>query len=116
MRDKKLNIVPILILFYVVICIYILVTFMFHELAWKDGEIYTSYFLKMSAVSFPIGIIVSILVDFIFSFIGVGQKITALTLWALMTIAGALQWFVLIPECYKYIKKSLLTVGSNRDK
>jgi len=107
MRENKLNIFSILIAFYGVICIYILVSFLFHELAWKDGEIYTIYFLKISAVSFPVGIIVSIVVDLIFSFIGVNQKITALTLWALMTIAGGLQWFVLIPACYKYIKKRI---------
>ncbi len=105
MSKKRRIIFLFLIVSYGAACSYFLISFLLHDLAWKDGEIYTFYFLKMSAVSFPIGIVASTIGDYICSFIGINQKITSITLWALMTITGGLQWFVLIPGCYKILKQ-----------
>lgn len=97
----------IVILLYIALCVYILTSYVLHERAWLDGEIYTIYFFKMSVISFPLGLIVSIVADYALSFLNLGQKTSALTLWALMTITGALQWFVVLPTCYSGIKRKI---------
>lgn len=100
-----------LIVTYGAVCSYILTSFLFHDLVWKDGEIYTIFFLKMSIISFPIGIVASTVGDYICSFIKIDQKITGITLWALMTITGGLQWFYLIPRCYKFLEQRMRKRG-----
>lgn len=108
MSSKKSRyIFPVIAITYILLCVYILASYLLHKRAWIDGEIYTIYFFKMSIISFPLGIVVNIAADYVMSFINLSQKTSVLTLWVLMTITGAMQWFVVLPKCYSIIKRKI---------
>lgn len=96
------------------LCVYTLLSYWLSEPAWKDSELYTLYFLKMTALTFPLGpIVVSIgeyvmlyLIELGVSFLGgFSQQSTVFIIWLTMSIVGFFQWFVLVPYMYKRIGK-----------
>jgi len=103
-----------LIAIWIVLCAYVLAAYWLHELAWIDSEVYTVFFLKMTALTFPSGMLVVTIGEYVvigLKSIGLdlslyfSQKFTVLIIWAVMTISGLLQWFFVIPKVYKSFQK-----------
>ena len=67
-----------------------------------DGELYTVFFIKMTALSFPLGLILIFLLELILGAID-GQSY--LFVWFFMSLAGFLQWFVITPWLWNKVKE-----------
>jgi hypothetical protein len=60
----------------------------------------------MSAISFPSGMIAATASEFLFPELGVlSRQNTVVIIWLSMVIAGALQWFIVVPAVCKWLKK-----------
>ncbi len=78
-----------------------------------DSEIYTIYFLKVSALNFPSGPLVlslgevCILSFDVFSNLMNNFSITqkAIISWLIMSIFGFIQWFILLPIIYRKLRR-----------
>lgn len=78
------------------------ITFLRHETAWTDGEVYMVHFLALSALTFPIGPVVVTVGEFMLVGIGVDpgavdDKLTVGIMWSVMVLSGFFQWFVMVP-------------------
>ncbi|MGD9163950.1 MAG: hypothetical protein PVF13_04230 [Chromatiales bacterium] len=82
-----------------------------HEDAWVNSEAYTLFFLKISALSFPVGMIVVTAGEYVvkgLAFIGLdlsliyNQKVAVVAIWLTMTLTGFFQWFVFVPKLYNW--------------
>lgn len=95
---------------------YLLYAYWTHESAWVDGELYTLYFLKMTILTFPIGLVAVTIGEYAVSALSLlgldlpayfsQQAVTVIT-WLTMVTTGFIQWFILIPKLYnRFVKKN----------
>ena len=107
---------------WVAVCLYVLFSYWTHKSAWIDGEIYTVFFLKMTLLTLPIGVITVTIGEYIISGLALlglelsvyfSQQAATIVIWSTMTLTGLFQWFVLVPKFYSWIltKKSANTSG-----
>ena len=104
----------LLLVLWLAASIFILMSYWSNDSHWVDGEVHTLYFLKMSAITFPLGPIVTtlgeLLLDSLVSFNfseHLGQKLTVLMVWFVLTITGLFQWFFIVPRLYKKISSKM---------
>lgn len=104
----------VLITIWVALCVHTLISYCTHDLAWTNGEVYTIFFLKMSALTFPSGMLVVTCGEYAvawFKTIGLdislyfNYKSTVLIIWTVMTISGLIQWFFIIPHIYGLFRR-----------
>lgn len=111
MRDKikhfNIKILRIILLvFWLVLCVYILLSFWVNPLAWTDGETYTLYFLKMTIISFPSGMIAGTVCDLLLTAFDVfTRKGNVIFIWLSVVILGGWQWFFFFPTMYNLLKR-----------
>ena len=96
------------------LCAYVLASYWMHDLAWIDSEVYTVFFMKMTILTFPSGMLVVTIGEYIvIGLKGIGLdfslyfsgKASVFLIWAVMTISGFLQWFFVIPKIFKSLGK-----------
>ena len=121
MSDKRI-VKFSLMLAWVAVCVYVLFSYWTHKSAWIDGEIYTVFFLKMTLLTLPIGVITVTIGEYIISGLALlglelsvyfSQQAATIVIWSTMTLTGLFQWFVLVPKLYSWIltKKSANASG-----
>ena len=104
------------------LCAYVLASYWMHDLAWIDGEVYTVFFMKMTILTFPSGMLVVTIGEYIviglrgisldFS-LYLSGKSSVFLIWSVMTTSGFLQWFFVISKVCKLPGK-LTSTGRRR--
>lgn len=100
-----------LMFMWVTLCAHTMVSYWTHESAWIDSEVYTIFFLKMSALTFPIGMVIVTVGEFVIAgLVTIGldfsayfnQQITIIFIWLTMTLTGLIQWFFVTPRLFNF--------------
>lgn len=109
---------------WVAACFYVLHSYWTHESAWVDGEISTIFFLKMTLLTFPIGVITVTIGEYIVSGLALlglelsvyfSQQAATIVIWSTMTLTGLFQWFVFVPKLYSWILTKKLANSSGQE-
>lgn len=99
---------------WIALCVHTLLSYWLNESAWSDGELYTLYFIKMTALTFPMGLLVVTIGEFAvtgLAKIGLdlamyfSHQMTVAIIWLVMLVTGFLQWFVFTPIIYKRFRQ-----------
>jgi hypothetical protein len=116
MDNMKRKTVVLMKVVWVALCIHMLLFYWLNQAAWTDSEQNTLYFLKMTALSFPLSLLVvtvgegiilglaKIGLDFTAYF---NQQATVVIIWLSMVVAGFLQWFIVVPFMYRKVLRYL---------
>ena len=104
-----------LVISWIAASCYLLYGYWTHESAWVDSEIYTIYFLKMTILTFPLGLIAVTISEYAISGLSLlgldlsayfSQQTVTVISWLTMVTTGFIQWFILIPKLYnRFVKK-----------
>ncbi len=105
-----MNKVKLALLFvWLLICGWVLLSFLFHPKAWEDSEVTVLFHLRMLIITFPIGYVFYVLLTAIhvsdFGFIS--QQIWLVIFWLTFSLLGYVQWFIIVPSVYRKLKKKL---------
>ncbi len=102
-----------LLAIWFVLCIYVLVSFLFHPSAQSGGEVSLKFHLEMLVLTFPLGYLAGLVMGLLFNLIAkvglepsiiFGPHFNILITWVAMIIIGFLQWFIWVPKLWLWIK------------
>jgi hypothetical protein len=93
---------------WVLLCSATLWWFMNHPKVWINPEITVLYIFIMLAITFPIGIVYWTILSMLAIVIpdpSLGREVELVLVWGGFVVVGYLQWCILVPWCYRNLRK-----------
>lgn len=107
----------ILLVVWLLTCIGVLLSFLYHPRAFDDPEVTILFHLRMLIITFPIGYLVYVILtaipapDSVF----ISQEVLLIVFWATFLLTGYLQWFVIIPRVFGWLKTKTMNKGNKAE-
>jgi len=110
---KHKNIYRLVLVAWLLLCGYVLASYLLNPKAGADSEIRVLFYLEMLVLTFPLGFFAGLLASYpveLLSKVGVemsayvAQLGTDFLTWLFMVAIGFLQWFVWLPRLLAWIK------------